>query len=99
MRMLEFGQIPTFSFKTSRIPRAWFLPVMIIIAGVATFSVSAPWWTLTFVLFLYIALLPIGIRRYRKMLARDAAGLPPEDINEVEDDDDDGENEISKPRP
>jgi len=96
---LLVSQIPTFSFKTSRIPRAWFLPAMIIIAVAATFSVSAPWWTLTFVLFLYIALLPIGIRRYRKMLARDAAGLPPEDINEVEDDEDDGENEISKPRP
>jgi hypothetical protein len=31
-------------------------------------------------------------------LARDAAGLPPEDVDEIEEDDDDGENAVSQPR-
>lgn len=97
---LLISTIPTFSFKTSRIPRAWFLPVMITIAVTATFIVSAPWWTLAAVLILYIGLIPVSIRRYRRLMARDAAGLPPDDEEEIEDedDDDDGENAVSQPR-
>jgi len=95
---LLISTIPTFSFKASRIPRAWFLPVMIIIAAAATFIVSAPWWTLAAVLFVYLGLMPVSVRRYRRLKARDAAGLPPEDIDEIEDDDDDGENAVSQPR-
>jgi len=95
---LLISTIPTFSFKASRIPRAWFLPVMITIAVTVTFIVSAPWWTLAMVLFLYIGLIPVSIRRYKRLLARDAAGLPPEDVDEIEEDDDDGENAVSQPR-
>jgi len=95
---LLISTVPTFSFKASRIPRAWFLPVMIVIAVAATFIVSAPWWTLATVLFVYIGLMPVSIRRYRRLKARDAAGLPPDDIEEIEDDDDDGENAVSQPR-
>jgi len=71
---------------------------MIVIAVAATFIVSAPWWTLATVLFVYIGLMPVSIRRYRRLKARDAAGLPPDDIEEIEDDDDDGENAVSQPR-
>ncbi len=92
------SKIPTFSFKTSRIPRAWFLPVMITIAAGVTFIVSAPWWTLAAILIVYICLIPVSIRRYKRLMARDAAGLPPDDELEIEDDDDDGENAISEPR-
>lgn len=95
---LLISTIPTLSFKASRIPRAWFLPVMIGIATLATFAVSAPWWTLAGILVLYLGSMPYGMRRYKRLLARDAAGLPPEDADEVEDDDDDGENLISAPK-
>ncbi len=95
---LLISTIPTFSFKASRIPRAWFLSVMITITVTVTFIVSAPWWTLAMVLFLYIGLIPVSIRRYKRLLARDAAGLPPEDVDEIEEDDDDGENAVSQPR-
>ncbi|MEQ8320990.1 MAG: phosphatidylcholine/phosphatidylserine synthase [Rhodospirillales bacterium] len=95
---LLISTVPTFSFKASRIPRAWFLPVMIIIAVTVTFIVSAPWWTLSAVLILYLGLMPVSIRRYRRLKARDAAGLPPEEVEEIEDDDDDGENAVSTPR-
>lgn len=95
---LLISKIPTFSFKTSRIPRAWFLPVMITIAVGVTFVVSAPWWTLAVILILYICLIPVSIRRYKRLMARDAAGLPPEDEHEIEDDEDDGENAVSEPR-
>ncbi len=98
---LLISTIPTFSFKTARIPRAWFLPVMISIAVVATFIVSAPWWTLAITLIIYIGLIPVSIRRYRRLLARDAAGLPSEDADEIEIEieDDDDENTVSKFRP
>lgn len=95
---LLISTVPTFSFKASRIPRAWFLPVMITIAVTVTFIVSAPWWTLSAVLILYLGLMPVSIRRYRRLKARDDAGLPPEEIEEIEDDDDDGENAVSEPR-
>lgn len=95
---LLISTIPTFSFKASRIPRAWFLPVMISVAVAVTFIVSAPWWTLAVILIVYLGLIPFSIRRYRRLLARDAAGLPPEDENEIEDDEDDGENAFSEPR-
>jgi len=96
---LLISTIPTFSFKTSRMPRSWFLPVMIGVAAAVTFIVSAPWWSLAFVLIVYIGLMPLSIKRFRKLRNRDAAGLPPEEDNEIEIDDDDGENAISKPRP
>ena len=98
---LLISTIPTFSFKTARIPRAWFLPVMISIAVVATFIVSAPWWTLAITLIIYIGLIPVSIRRYRRLLARDAAGLPSQDADEIEIEieDDDDENTDSKIRP
>lgn len=95
---LLISTIPTFSFKASRIPRAWFLPVMISVAVMVTFIVSAPWWTLAAILIVYLGLIPFSIRRYRRLRARDAAGLPPEDENEIEDDEDDGENAVSAPR-
>ena len=86
---LMISTIPTFSFKTTRIPRAWFLPVMVAVTIIVTVAVSAPWWTLSAILILYLALMPIGYRRYRRLLARDAAGLPTEEVEEIEDDDDD----------
>ncbi|MEX2311428.1 MAG: CDP-diacylglycerol O-phosphatidyltransferase, partial [Rhodospirillales bacterium] len=95
---LLISTIPTFSFKTARIPRAWFLPVMISIAVVATFIVSAPWWTLALTLIIYIGLIPVSIRRYRRLLARSAAGLPAEETEEIEIEDDDEENSAGKPR-
>ena len=97
---LLISTIPTFSFKTSKMPRTWFLPVMIGVAAAVTFIVSAPWWTLAFVLIIYIGLMPVSIKRFRRLRLRDEAGLPPEDEDEVElDDYDDGENATSKPRP
>lgn len=95
---LLISTVPTFSFKASRIPRAWFLPVMITITVTVTFIVSAPWWTLSAVLILYLGLMPVSIRRYRRLKARDAAGLPPEEVEEIEDDEDDGENNIRPPQ-
>ncbi len=90
--------IHTLSFKASRIPRAWFLPMMIGITVTVTFVVSAPWWTLSVVIIAYMVSIPYAVRRYRRLLARDAAGLPPEEDEEIEDDDDD-ENVISRPKP
>lgn len=95
---LLISTVPTFSFKTSRIPRAWLPAVMIGIAASIAFLVSAPWWTFTVLLVSYLISMPFSLRRYKKLQNRYQAGLPPEEDEEIEDDDDDGENEISAPR-
>ncbi len=98
---LLVSTIPTFSFKTARIPRAWFLPVMLGVAAAATFVVSAPWWTLAAILVSYMALIPVSFRRYRRLQRRDAEVLGAEEENEaveIEDDEDDGENATSTPK-
>lgn len=69
---LFISAVPTFSFKTSRIPRAWFPPVMIAMAAAVSFLLTEPWWTLAFILVGYLGLMPISIRRHRRLTARDA---------------------------
>ncbi len=73
---LFISSIPTFSFKTSRIPRAWFPPVMIAMAAMVSFLLTEPWWTLSFVLILYLALIPVSIRRYRRFSSREPRPAP-----------------------
>lgn len=99
MGALLISTVPTLSFKASRIPRAWLLPVMIGIAASIAFLVSTPWWTFTVLLVSYLISMPFSYRRYKKLQSRQEAGLPAEEDEEIEDDDDDdGENAISEPR-
>jgi CDP-diacylglycerol--serine O-phosphatidyltransferase len=70
---LMVSRVPTFSLKRFRVPREWVLPVLIAIGGAAAFLTTAPWGTLLAVGAVYIASIPIGIWRYRR-LARTAAG-------------------------
>lgn len=87
---LFVSTIPTFSFKTSRIPRAWLPGVMLAFTIVVAFTFSAPWWALSAVLTIYLVLIPFSIRRYRRLKGRDAAGqatMADDDID-IEDDED-----------
>jgi CDP-diacylglycerol---serine O-phosphatidyltransferase len=63
---LLVSSFPTFSFKRVKIAPRWVLPTMLIVAGVAAFSVSVPWLTLSTVLFIYIATFPISYQAHRK---------------------------------
>ena len=91
---LFISTIPTFSFKTSRVPRAWLPAVMFGVTVFAAFAFTAPWWTLSAILTVYLVSMPLSFRRYRRLTARDAAGLTQEEEEiEVDLDDLDDEND------
>jgi CDP-diacylglycerol--serine O-phosphatidyltransferase len=71
------SNIPTFSFKNLRISQRWILPTMLIALLFFAASVSAPWETLSMVLFLYIGTIPFSMRAFRnlKKQANDIQGI------------------------
>jgi CDP-diacylglycerol--serine O-phosphatidyltransferase len=71
------SNIPTFSFKNFRVSQRWVLPTMLIVLLFFAASVSAPWETLSTVLFLYIGTIPFSIRAFSnlKKQANDIQGI------------------------
>jgi CDP-diacylglycerol---serine O-phosphatidyltransferase len=71
------SNIPTFSFKNFRVSQRWVLPTMLIVLLFFAASVSAPWETLSTILFLYIATIPFSIRAFNnlKKQANDIQGI------------------------
>jgi len=63
---LLVSSFPTYSFKKVKIPPRWVLPTMLIVAGIAAFSVSVPWLTLSTVLFVYLGTFPLSYRSHRR---------------------------------
>jgi len=74
---LLVSSLPTFSFKKVRITSRWVLPTMLIVAGIAAFSVSVPWWTLSAVLLTYISTIPFSYQAHRRFEAKDAEPKKP----------------------
>jgi len=68
---LVVSSIPTFSFKKIKIQAKWAVPTMILVGAFVTALVSAPWTTLSAVLFAYLGLIPISVRDYQRRLAAD----------------------------
>jgi CDP-diacylglycerol--serine O-phosphatidyltransferase len=64
---LMVSTIPTFSFKKVRIPNAWVLPILLIIGVLAAFLVTEPWKTLAAVGTLYLLLIPVSVRSFRRL--------------------------------
>ena len=71
---LLISHLPTYSFKTFRIPHKFVVLTMLIVGMIAALSVSAPWLTLTIMLGLYIISLLFSPRSFRK-LSQKAAEL------------------------
>lgn len=71
------SNIPTFSFKKFHVSQRWVLPTMLIVLLLFAASVSAPWMTLSVVLFLYIGTIPFSINAYNslKKQANDIQGI------------------------
>ena len=69
------SRIPTFSGKGfgKRIRREHVLPTIAAIVFGAILLISYPWETLTVMVLVYVALIPVGIRNYRRHKAADAA--------------------------
>jgi CDP-diacylglycerol--serine O-phosphatidyltransferase len=94
---LFISAVPTFSFKTSRIPRAWMAPIMIGMAGAIAFLVSTPWWTFTVILIAYLISMPFSYRRYRKLMSHTPHAVPADGLGELEDEvDDDTHDDTAK---
>jgi len=70
---LLVSSVPTYSFKKLKISRNFIMPTMLIVAGVAAFSVSVPWLTLSTVMTLYMCTFIFSIRAYRRFEAQDKA--------------------------
>ena len=68
---LVVSSIPTFSFKKVKVPSNRVLPLMIIAGAFVTALVSAPWTTLSGVLFVYLATIPFSIKTYRKRMTEE----------------------------
>ncbi len=63
---LVVSTIPTFSFKKIKVPARRIVPAMILAAAFVTALVSAPWSTLSAVLVIYLATIPLSIKDYRR---------------------------------
>jgi CDP-diacylglycerol--serine O-phosphatidyltransferase len=64
---LMVSKIPTFSGKRFRVPHAYVLPVMVMMALLAAFLVTAPWTTVTGVTLLYGATIPFSAAAFRRL--------------------------------
>ncbi len=73
---LVVSSIPTFSFKKIKVPSNRVLPAMIIAGAFVTALVSAPWTTLSGVLIVYLATIPLSVKTYRKRMAQDPLPKP-----------------------
>ena len=95
MGALLISTVPTFSFKTSRIPRAWMAPMMIGMTAIIAFLVSTPWWTFTVILVAYLISMPFSYRRYKKLQSHSPAVVTSGD----DDDDTGGGNTVNLAKP
>ncbi len=71
---LLVSTVPTFAFKRFRVPLKFVMPSLLFVGLLAAFMVSEPWATISVLLLLYLASIPVSIRRFQK-LKRQAEGL------------------------
>ena len=81
---LLVSQLPTYSFKNLRIQHRFVLLTMLIVGLAAALVVSAPWLTLTIILFAYIASFPHGAQSYKKLAAKTPKSKAPKSESQTE---------------
>jgi CDP-diacylglycerol--serine O-phosphatidyltransferase len=66
---LMISTIPTFSGKKlgTRVPREWVLPLFVAAVVLVMLLVLYPWETLTAITVAYLATIPLGVMRYRRL--------------------------------
>ncbi len=64
--MLMVSRVPTFSGKTigQRVSREMVLPILALAAFTVAMLIAFTWEVLTFLAFLYLAMLPVGVKSY-----------------------------------
>ena len=63
---LMVSQIPTFSFKKMRVKKESVLPVLIVVGLLGAVVASYPWFVLTAICAVYLAIIPISWRRWKR---------------------------------
>lgn len=71
---LMISRIPTYSLKQFKVPHKFVLPMLLLVALLAAFLVTAPWPTLSLIAVAYLVSLPFSVRSFR-ILQREAARL------------------------
>jgi CDP-diacylglycerol--serine O-phosphatidyltransferase len=83
--LMMVSAIPTFSGKTmgKRIPRDWVLPIFVLTVALFGLVISFPFETLALATLIYLAAIPLGITRYRRLRrAAAVSGAPkPEPVD------------------
>ncbi len=64
---LMVSRVPTFAFKSFRIPREWVLPTLLLVGALAAFLTTEPWLTLLIIGALYIGSIPVSVRAYARL--------------------------------
>lgn len=63
--LLMISRLPTYVFKNIRIPHTFIRPLLMMVAILMAAFVSAPWWTLSIGITLYLFSIPISSLSYR----------------------------------
>ncbi len=74
---LMVSKIPTFSGKRFKIPHNYVLPVMLVMALLAAFLVTAPWSTVTAVTLIYAATIPLSAVSFARLKRQTDLLRPP----------------------
>jgi len=67
--VLMVSRVPTYSFKTVKVPHAAIVPILAVVALLAAGLAGAPWLTLTSVGLVYIMSFGVSILTYRRLKA------------------------------
>ncbi|MFN4281272.1 MAG: CDP-alcohol phosphatidyltransferase family protein [Alphaproteobacteria bacterium] len=75
---LMISRLPTFSFKLIRVPHRWVMPSLLAVGLLAALLATAPWATLSGMIIVYVATVPLAYRSYRRKLMETPAADPAE---------------------
>ena len=65
---LMISRLPTYSFKVMRIPHRWVMPALLAVGLLAALVATAPWATMSGIILVYLATIPMALRSYRRQL-------------------------------
>lgn len=66
---LMISRIPTYSFKSLKIPRSWVVPSLVVAAIIMAMIISAPWLLACAIVFAYLITIPFSIMDFKKLKA------------------------------
>jgi CDP-diacylglycerol--serine O-phosphatidyltransferase len=79
--LLMVSRIPTFSLKGGRIPNRYVVPLLVLFCLVVGFAVETLWATLSVVMVVYIATIPVSLIAYRRRLQKSSDEIAPTRID------------------